>query len=343
MAIVHRDLKLENVMLVDGHRDHVKILDFGLARTLTDPTTQMTATGLISGTPRYMPPEVAIDGAAPAPAQDMYSLGVILGELALGRALWAAPTLEALFLAKQHTDRSITDVPDGLREVVRSLLAEDPAARPNAVVTREMLRVIAAPPAPTERPIGSRLERARSPIALEPTASESSPVDPFANLSLVALDERDAPPKPAEPPVVKPEQFDAPVVRSTKLELDADYVAKKVLKTGTMADGRPPAVKRSKIWIVLALVAVVAVAGTAVVLYRYEKPVRAREIAGPGVTIEIKTPRPTRITVDGKPAGVTPVVLEVPEGTKPILIEGEGLRPLQVVPNRDQLIRLEPR
>jgi serine/threonine-protein kinase len=293
-----------------------------------------------------MPPEVGIDAAAPAPAQDMYSLGVILGELAIGRALWSAPTLEALFIAKQ-TDRSLVDVPEPIRPLVLSLLSEDPGARPTAAATREALRAIAAAPAPTVNkpygPIGSgRFERARSPIALEPTAAETSTVDPFANLSLVALDERDAPAKPAARAEPAPDQFEAPDAEPPRpLELDADYVAKKHLKTGTMADARPPARKGSKLWLIVALVVVAAVAGGAVYFYRYQRPDRTREIDGPGVTIEIRAMPPVRITIDGKAAGTTPLTIHRRKDAKPFLIEGDGVEPLQVVPDRDQTVRLK--
>src|SRR5260221_6389015 len=139
LSIVHRDLKLENVMVLDGARDHVKVLDFGLARSLVEIDSRATATGLIAGTPRYLPPEVALGGADAAPAQDMYSLGVLLGELATGAPLWDAPTLEALFTAKMHGQPKLDTVPAALRALVEKLPDADPHARPNAATTRDPL------------------------------------------------------------------------------------------------------------------------------------------------------------------------------------------------------------
>jgi serine/threonine-protein kinase len=140
--IVHRDLKLENVMLVEGGRDQVKVLDFGLALSLAEPDNRATAVGIVSGTPRYMPLEV-FEGAAPAPAQDMYSLGVMLGELSTGLSLWSdGLNLAGLFAEKRDTLTSVEDVPLELRTLVRSLIDVDPSRRPTAADVRKALREI---------------------------------------------------------------------------------------------------------------------------------------------------------------------------------------------------------
>ena len=87
-GIVHRDIKPENIMVrEDGY---VKLLDFGVARLLSAPaagearrTMSGTSPGLILGTPRYMSPEQA-RGETAMGASDMFSLGVVLYELATG-------------------------------------------------------------------------------------------------------------------------------------------------------------------------------------------------------------------------------------------------------------------
>lgn len=372
ISIVHRDLKLENVMLVElPGRDHVKILDFGLARALSEPAMQMTATGMIAGTPRYMPPEVAFQAAAPAPDQDMYSIGVILAELAIGRELWVAPTMEALFVQKLQPDDAIVDVPPALAPLVRALLANEPEARPTAIAAREMLRRIVDPAAPTpgERDgarggaagsaAASPVTRTPRPLEVAATATRPAGKDTFANLSLVALDELAPPAAPAVPAAtslpttlpVRPaprvrapirtsdDPFDAPKEIPVELALDPRFDRSKRARMR-----RPPAVavvRRSSgsalLWLIVVAVAIVG----GLALYTYVERRRERARAS-DVTIEIEADRPTRITIDGEAAGTTPTSVELKSGTTPVLIEGDGVLPRQVIPDRDQAIRLQP-
>jgi hypothetical protein len=85
-GVVHRDLKPENVLLCDffGEHDFVKILDFGIAKALADPKGKITRTDVLMGTPNYMSPEQALGQADVDGRSDLYSVGLILGELLLG-------------------------------------------------------------------------------------------------------------------------------------------------------------------------------------------------------------------------------------------------------------------
>ena len=89
-GLVHRDLKPSNVMLrPDGTP---VLMDFGLARSFTAQSRQLTAAGAMIGTPAYMAPEqVRGDGPAIGPATDVYALGVILYELLTGTLPFAGP------------------------------------------------------------------------------------------------------------------------------------------------------------------------------------------------------------------------------------------------------------
>jgi serine/threonine-protein kinase len=134
MGIVHRDLKLDNVMVLE--RDLVKILDFGLAKRLDD--MRGTAAGIVVGTPRYIAPEVSTSGVA-TPASDMYAVGMILTELAIGGPLWGGDSLGQLLAKKLDPQPAIQQVPSGLRAVTRALLDASPERRPTATQAHELL------------------------------------------------------------------------------------------------------------------------------------------------------------------------------------------------------------
>jgi len=121
-GIVHRDLKPENLMVrPDGY---VKILDFGLAR-LADAGRHDSEIGMVVGTADYMPPEQA-RGEAVGPSADVYSLGVIVHELATGRN---RPGLGVTALAIRQLN---PEIPGGLAELIAQMLDADPRRRPTA-------------------------------------------------------------------------------------------------------------------------------------------------------------------------------------------------------------------
>ncbi len=104
-GIVHRDLKPDNVMIVDSgsteaERDHVKLLDFGIAKLLGDAEIEaggekLTQAGVAFGTPEYMAPEQAMGEPVDARA-DLYALGIMLFEMLAGRRPFEASDKVAL-------------------------------------------------------------------------------------------------------------------------------------------------------------------------------------------------------------------------------------------------------
>lgn len=86
--VVHCDIKTENILVgedASGKRRklHIKLLDFGLARSMTASRTTST----LSGTPHYVAPE-RIRGEPASPASDVYGLGILLYEMLTGRVPW---------------------------------------------------------------------------------------------------------------------------------------------------------------------------------------------------------------------------------------------------------------
>jgi serine/threonine protein kinase len=130
--VVHRDLKLSNVLLrADGTP---KITDFGLSKRL-DSNLDLTATGRILGSARYMAPEQAEGNIRSiGPATDIHALGVILYELLTGRPPFDGQTLlEALGQVRWSEPlppRAIwPEVPAALEAICQRCLRKDPARR----------------------------------------------------------------------------------------------------------------------------------------------------------------------------------------------------------------------
>jgi hypothetical protein len=151
-GILHRDLKPSNILL-DGER--VKVADFGLAGLVDstliseadtlDPNSplasdaDLTRTGAIMGTPRYMAPELAHGARAAGPSADVFSLGVVAYELLSNqRPFEVSPALERLKGHPAPTPRPIAeaqpDLPRDLASLVDACLRETPEARPSAEV-----------------------------------------------------------------------------------------------------------------------------------------------------------------------------------------------------------------
>jgi TolB-like protein/tRNA A-37 threonylcarbamoyl transferase component Bud32/Tfp pilus assembly protein PilF len=95
LGVVHRDLKPQNIMIDD--RGNVRIMDFGIAREAAGP--DLTAAGMMVGTPHYMSPEQAA-GEAVDPRTDIYALGAILFEMVTGGPPFDAST--GLAVAMKH-------------------------------------------------------------------------------------------------------------------------------------------------------------------------------------------------------------------------------------------------
>ncbi len=137
-GLVHRDVKPANLLVGgDGSATPVvKILDMGLA-LLHSPGERekgLTQTGQVMGTPEYLAPEQALDARTADARSDLYGLGCTLYYLLAGRAPFRGETLTQVLLKHQMARPEEPPggwgrIPDGVRVVLRRLLAKQPADR----------------------------------------------------------------------------------------------------------------------------------------------------------------------------------------------------------------------
>lgn len=209
VGIVHRDVKPGNVLILDD--GSAAITDFGISHAVGDAT--LTSTGMVTGTPAFLPPEVARGGPSDF-AGDVYSLGSTLYFAVEGRPPFGSP--DANPISVLHEVASAAPAPltraGPLTPAVQAMTAADPAARPTMaqvadrlaalpratgnteVITREQRRLVA--PGAQPRQDTYRLRDGAAPAAA-PTAALPRQAFPVA-----------APPRgngpPAPPPPTPP-------------------------------------------------------------------------------------------------------------------------------------------
>ena len=176
-GIVHRDVKPGNV-LVEKREGRMLLTDFGIAQAAE--ATQLTGTGQVIGTLRYIAPEV-MNGERATPRSDLYACGILLGE----------------FLGP--------DDPPALRRLAGELSADDPTARPGSASSA--LAMVPRPRAGAVEGVSRTTEVVDAGVAVvdrDPTPVE--PIEPVAT-------EPEPTPVPAEP-IARPQRSPASVTRS---------------------------------------------------------------------------------------------------------------------------------
>lgn len=126
-GVVHRDLKPSNI-LVDG-QGRPRVMDFGIAAHLQAPSDPQQ----VVGTPGYMSPEAA-HGHKPSPSMDVFSAGLVLAEMLVGRQLVVECDPYRAMYRIAHEDLALpegtpAEVDDRLRAIVLRSLARDPSRR----------------------------------------------------------------------------------------------------------------------------------------------------------------------------------------------------------------------
>jgi serine/threonine protein kinase len=140
--LVHRDLKPDNILLIDmGGWERVKIIDFGIVKLLGDAAaaygaSALTNAGLVVGTPAYMAPEQAL-GRQIDTRTDLYAVGVLLFEMLTGRLPFHDP--DPLRLMAMHAKSAVPRLEDVAKGapwatpevcvLVEAALIKDPAHR----------------------------------------------------------------------------------------------------------------------------------------------------------------------------------------------------------------------
>lgn len=179
-GVIHRDLKPQNVFLVGDFsagvpaEPFVKILDFGLSKFADADDNQLTKTGVIMGTPSFMPPEQAL-GQRATHLADIYGVGAILYTMLTGRSPFDEETPQSTVLAVMANDparpRSLEpSISEQAELVIERAMAKNPAERyasaPALEQALEKLQhdsggatsLVPGPPSAARPPLGSRIQ-----------------------------------------------------------------------------------------------------------------------------------------------------------------------------------------
>jgi serine/threonine protein kinase len=193
-GLIHRDVKPGNIWLDAQHKGRVVLLDFGLAREVSEPT-HLTTTGAVLGTPAYMAPEQAagepVDGRA-----DLFSLGCVLYRMATGRPPFKGGSVISILRAVAlHEPKPLREhdpqLPAALSDLVCWLLAKEPTNRPpSAQAVVEALRQIEralSEPAPAGKGTAPLTPATAIPVVEVSAPGPATVAVPVQTLSLAPL------------------------------------------------------------------------------------------------------------------------------------------------------------
>ena len=137
---LHRDIKPNNLFLcrLGLEWDVVKVLDFGLVKSLNADAAQITAEGTLTGTPNYMAPERVVGGSADE-RSDLYALGCVAYWMLTGRTMFTGPPMTVMI----HHARTRPEppsrfcelpIPERLEQIVMACLEKAPEDRPSSAL-----------------------------------------------------------------------------------------------------------------------------------------------------------------------------------------------------------------
>jgi eukaryotic-like serine/threonine-protein kinase len=149
-GVVHRDIKPENVMLSGRH---ALVMDFGIAKAVSEAGGGLTTVGVSIGTPAYMSPEQAVADPGVDHRADIYALGVMGYEMLAGRTPFDGMSPQQVLAA--HVTRApeplsarVPGCPPALAALVMRCLEKQPSARPQTAA--ELLPLLEAATTPSE-------------------------------------------------------------------------------------------------------------------------------------------------------------------------------------------------
>ncbi|GAB3030013.1 hypothetical protein GCM10011376_39550 [Nocardioides flavus (ex Wang et al. 2016)] len=172
LGIVHRDVKPSNILIA---QNAAKLNDFGIARSEDDPS--LTQTGLVTGSPAYLAPEVA-SGASATPASDVWSLGATLYHAVTGKPPYEVGDnlIGALYkIVHEDPPRLPDDHP--MAGLLSVMMNRDPEARWPMPRVRDELARIARGQRSTVTPVAPAVP-AREQTGVLPTVQQGAPAPP---------------------------------------------------------------------------------------------------------------------------------------------------------------------
>ncbi|MFQ3583165.1 MAG: protein kinase [Chloracidobacterium sp.] len=273
LGVIHRDLKPDNIMVLDG--DRIKVVDFGIAKAVggQESLVPMTQVGFIVGTPQYMSPEQAMGEPLDA-RSDVYALALVTYEMLTGEPAFQGDSMQAQMVVRlSEPPRPMAQaaphvsVPPSIEAVVRQGLAQSPAHRPasaGAFATQlekafaaDGTQAMSATPAasqPTRYQGGTiATAGARSPVDTQP--SSPVPDDVFRPPAAYAA--------PLGATVVQPTPSAQPTPSSTPIPR---FEPSPTLPTPPAHPIAKPSASKSNVVLIGGLVAVVSVVLLAIVL-----------------------------------------------------------------------------
>lgn len=189
-GLLHRDIKPHNLFLcrLGLDFDVVKLLDFGLVKSLREGDANLTAEGALTGTPAYMPPERVL-GAAADERSDLYALGCVAYWMLTGKPLFTGEPM-AIMIHHARTaptppsQVSAAAIPERLEQIVMACLEKAPEKRPASAL--ELWRLLGE--VPIETPWSAERAEAWWQEKLPALSGPRREADASGELSLTPID-----------------------------------------------------------------------------------------------------------------------------------------------------------